>query len=246
MKWVACSTQEELDVAVKNGDGAEVSAGSFTASGSATVTAYGSATVTAYGSATVTASGSATVTAYDSATVRASDSATVRASDSATVTAYGSATVTASSFVAVHIHSKTAKVVGGVVIRPKFTAKTAALWCKEHHVKVVRGIATVYKAVRSDFKSSRGGDYSPGVIPEAADWDGGRVECGGGLHFSPHPLDAWWFDEAATRFLVCKVRLTDMRVPRDTDQFPHKIKAKGCCAPCVECDRTGKVLEVSS
>ena len=129
------------------------------------------------------------------------------------------------------------------MIRPKFTATTAALWCKEHHVKVVRGVATVYKAVRDDYKSSRGGDYSPGSKPVAHDWDGGKKECGGGLHFSPHPLDALYFDEQATRFMVCKVRLADMRAPKAADDYPHKIKARGCCAPCVECDRTGKVLK---
>ena len=130
------------------------------------------------------------------------------------------------------------------MIRPKFTTTTAAKWCAEHHVKVVRGIATVYKAVRADLKSSRGGDYSLDIVPEAKDWDGGKAECGGGLHFSPHPLDAWQFDPSATRFLACKVRLTDMRAPKASDEYPHKIKARGCCAPCVECDQTGKVLKV--
>ena len=139
--------------------------------------------------------------------------------------------------------SAKAKIRGGVVIRPKFTTTTAAKWCAEHHVKVVRGVATVYKAVGEDFKSARGADYSPGTVPVAGDWDGGKSECGGGLHFSPHPMDAILFDEDAKKFVACKVRLADMRAPNSGDKFPHKIKARGCCAPCVECDVRGNVVK---
>ena len=242
MKWTKCSTQAELDSAVASGEGAEVSCGEFCASGSASVRASDSASVTASGSASVTASGSASVTASDSASVWAYGSASVRAYDSASVWAYDSASVWAGKSVAVHKHSTKAKIVGGVVIKP-YRPTTAKAWCKEYHVEVVAGVATVYKAVRENYQSSLGGDYTPGTVPVAHDWDGGEAECGGGLHFSPTPMMALDFDPQATRFMECRIALKDMRTPKAGDEYPHKCKARGCCKPVRECDRNGKLIE---
>jgi len=215
---------------------------SVRASGSASVMASGSASVWASGSASVWASGSASVWAYNSASVRASGSASVWAYNSASVWASGSASVRAGKSVAVHKQSEKAKIVGGVVINP-YRPTTAKAWCKEYHVKVVAGVATVYKAVRENYQSSRGGDYTPGTVPVAHDWDGGKAECGGGMHFSPSPMMALDFDPQATRFMECRIALKDMRTPKAGDESPHKCKARGCCKPVRECDRNGKLIE---
>jgi hypothetical protein len=101
---INCSTQAELDAALKNGDIPLLQGNRYfevrgsaqvRAYGSAQVRAYDSAQVTAYGSAQVTAYGFAQVTAYGFAQVRAYDSAQVRAYNFAQVTACGSAQVTA-------------------------------------------------------------------------------------------------------------------------------------------------------
>jgi hypothetical protein len=206
--------------------------------GSATVRAYGSATVRASGSATVRASGSATVRAYDSATVRASSSATVRAYDSATVRAYGSATVRASKYVATHDHGPRTTVRGGVII-PVPRLVTAAEWCEFYGVSVTDGVATLFKAVRDNWHSRNGADYSPGATPEAADWDGGKAECGGGLHFSPRPWEAQRFDDRATRYVACPVAVDSIVVHPD-GAYPGKVKAPRVVAPgCIEVDIDG-------
>jgi cytoskeletal protein RodZ len=114
----------------------------------------------------ISASGSATVRASGSATVRASGSATVSAFDSATVSAYGSATVSASSLVAVHLHSASVHVSGGVVLdHTKVANFTALEWCEYNGVIVENGVATLYKAVNNEFTTDRGTDYSPGSLP---------------------------------------------------------------------------------
>ena len=187
--------------------------------GSATVRAYDSATVRAYDSATVEAYGSATVRAYDSATVEAYDSATVRAYGSATVRAYDSATVEASSHVAVHRHSGHATIAGGVLIdHAALDLSQPADWCAYHGVTVDgQGIATLYKAVNDQWatvgdswSTDRGADYSPGTLPACDDWTDNN-DCGGGLHFSPHPWQSRDYYPSATRYVAVGVALADLR-----------------------------------
>ncbi len=141
---------------------------------------------------------------------------------------------------AVTVHGKLAKVRGGRVVRVS-AITTAKAWCEHHGVQVCRGVAVVYKAVDDKYRSSYSGDYTPGTVPEAADWDGGVAECGGGLHFSPSPACAKSFFPQATKFLVCQVRLKDMRKPTESDNYTTKIKARGCCQPVVECDIVGRI-----
>ena len=218
------------------------------ASGSATVRASGSATVEASGSATVRASGSATVEAWDSATVEASGSATVEASGSATVRAWGSATVEAwdsatvraSSHVAVHLHSGRATVAGGVLIdHTTIDLTDPQTWCDYHGVPVVDGIATLHKAVGDDWSTDRGTDYSPGSLPEAPDWRDDH-ECGGGLHFSPHPRQSRSYYLKATRYLAVGVALADLRpIAGGTP----KAKAPRVVIACREVDIDGKEVQ---
>ena len=188
-----------------------------------------SATVEASGSATVEASGSTTVEAWDSATVEAWDSATVRAS--------GSATVEAGSHVAVHLHSGRAHIAGGVLIdHTALDLTDPQTWCDYHGVTVADGIATLYKAVGDGWSTGRGTDYSPGSLPEAPDWRDDH-ECGGGLHFSPHPRQSRSYYPEATRFLAVGVALADLRpIAGGTP----KAKAPRVVAPCREVDVDGR------
>ena len=237
--------------------------------GSATVHTRGSATVRAWDSATVHASGSATVRAFDSAIVRAFDSATVHAFDSATVHALGSATVHARDLATVHalgsatVHARDLATVrastyvavtiaatfkgqisGGRQIRiPKL--KTIEEWCAFHGLKAINGVVVLYKGVGTDYKSIRGGDYTPGTTPEAYDWDGGKQECGRGLHFSPSPMHTLEFNSCVKKFIACPVKAKDIVIHPD-GQFPQKVKARCCCAPVWEVDIDGKRIDMSA
>ncbi len=213
-----------------------------TAYGSAVVTAYGSAVVAAYGSAVVTAHGSAVVTASGSAVVTAHGSAVVTAYGSAVVKASGSAVVKASKYVAVQkMAHGTQRISGGVVIEvPVLT--TAREWCDYYGVTVKRGVALLFKAVDDEYRSHHNGfAYTPGTKPEAPDWDDGKKECGGGLHFSPRPWMAREFFENATRYVCCPVTLTEIVVHPDA-QYPQKVKAPRVCGPVWECDEDGEPM----
>ena len=280
MKNVKCSTQAELDEALKNPEvwPELVGGGYFTVSGSAQVTAYGSAQVRAYGSAQVRAYGSAQVraygsaqvtaydsaqvrasgsaqvtaydsaqvraygsaqvTAYDSAQVRAYDSAQVRAYDSAQVTAYGSAQVTASKYVAITKTGGRVNATGGVQIDYQ-SPQSLAEWFEEYGVAPVDGIAILYKAVGSDFKSERGGDYTPGTTPKSDSWNTTQ-ECGSGLHFCGTPHHALGFYREAKRFVACPVAVDSIAFTANGD-YPTKVKAPCVVAPgCYEVDINGK------
>jgi hypothetical protein len=214
-----------------------------TAFDSSQVRAYGSSQVTAFDSSQVTTSGSSQVRAYDSSQVTASGSSQVRAFDSSQVRAYGSSQVTASKYVAVTRQiGHSGNVTGGVVIAIQ-APKSAKDWCAFRGLTVAGGVVILYKAVRGDYSSSRGFSYLPGTSPSATDWDGGKKECGGGLHFCASPHEAVGFDGEATRFLACPVALKDIRKPKATDAYPHKVKARGICGPIVEVDIDGNPLQ---
>ena len=225
-------TQAELDAAVASGEHDVI-----------VVRGGGGWLCVSSDSVTVDASGSVTVWAYDSATVWASDSATVWASGSATVRASGSATVHAGALVAIHNHNPdnkhgTVTITGGVVIDVRKPA-TIHEWFDRYGVTPDDGVVTLFKAVADDYESSRGFRYVPGTIPVAPDWDGGKAECGGGLHFCATPWIAksrFKFD--ATRFVACPILVTDIAFHPDGN-LPEKVKARGCCAPVWECDIDG-------
>jgi len=248
MTYRDVTTQAELDAALKEVGVMPVcrGTGTFQVSGSSQVTAYGSSQVTAYDSSQVRASGSSQVTAYDSSQVTACGSSQVTACDSSQVTAYDSSQVTASGSsqvrasrgVAVTVHGTNVKRRGGVLIRvPKI--RTAAEWCEWYGVAVKRGVAVLFKGVDANYDSPHKANYAPGTVPAAADWDGGKAECGGGLHFSPTPAHTFWFVTDAVKFVACPVRLKDIIVHKDAE-YPQKVKAPRCCAPVWECDINGK------
>lgn len=86
---------------------------------------------------------------------------------------------------------------------------------------------------------------APRSVPAAPDWDGGNRECGGGLHFSPHPRMTSEFHSEAKHFLACPVALADMAVHPD-GQYPQKCKAAKCCAPVYEVDIDGRPIPVDA
>jgi len=260
MARIEIATQAELDL-LNGGDVGVLRVGSFVARGSAHVEAWGSAHVVARESAHVEARGSAHVEAWGSAHVEAWESAHVEARgsahveawesahveawESAHVEAWGSAHVVASTLVAIHRHSSAAVVIGGTVIEVRRPV-TAVEWAAFYGAKLDGATLLVYKAVRADYRSAHGFLYQPGTTVEAPDWDAGCAECGGGLHFSPHPAMALEFDPQATRFVACPVALEDIRAPQKDDEYPHKIKARRTCGPIYEVDRTGKPVAVPS
>jgi len=225
MKIYRCRNQDELDKAVKEADKFDE------------IRLVGDGNFTAYDSANVTAYDSAKVTAYDSANVTAYDSANVTAHDSANVTAYDSAKVTAGKYVSVHKQSALAEIHGGVVIETPAIVNMDT-WCDVYGVNIEDKKVVLYKAVGEDYRSPHGTDYTPGTTPEAMDWDGGKEECGGGLHFSPHPAMAMAFNISAKRFVACPVSIEDIVIhPNAT--MPQKVKARRCCGPVWECDIDG-------
>jgi hypothetical protein len=248
---VKVKTQAELDAAIQaNDENIEiVESGEFSIGGNATVQAWGNATVQAGGNATVQAWDNATVQAWDNATVQAGDNATVRAWGNATVQAWGNATVQAWGNATVQASRYNAvtftasvKVTGGVQIKLP-VIKTVLDWCEFHGLNVVKDIVTLYKAVDAEFKSPKGCEYKPGTMPEALDWDGGKKECGGGLHFSPQAFMALKYNFDGKRFVACPVAIADIRAPQPGDDYPDKVKAKKVCAPCYEVDIDGKRIE---
>ena len=168
--------------------------------------------------------GSSTVRAYDSSTVRACDSSTVRATYQ----------------VPVLIMAKGPKVTGGVQIKYK-TPTTAKEWLDNYGLKSVRGVVTLYKAVNSEFKSERGTSYAPGEKPKAHDWDGGKVECGAGLHFCAAPELCLQFYPGATKFIACPVKVSEIAVHKNPS-FPTKVKAPRVYGACFEVDINGKKI----
>jgi hypothetical protein len=237
-----CKTQTELTEALKAGEECGVGTGYFEISGSSTVHAYGSSTVRASGSSTVHASGSSTVHAYGSSTVRAYGSSTVHASGSSTVHASGSSTVRARKFNSVTIHGQKVHASGGVQIHipDNFTARE---WCDFYGVEIKKRIAILYKGLDADYSTdnarSRGLIYNPGTTPIAPDWDGGKAECGGGIHLSPTPRYTLDFNSGAKVFMAFPVKLSQIK-PYKNAHYPTKVKVETVCAPIYEVDIDGK------
>ena len=242
--WDSATVRAWGSATVRASDSATVGAwdsATVEAWGSATVRAWDSATVEAWGSATVEASDSATVEAWGSATVGASDSATVRAWGSATVEAWGSATVRAGRYVAVHLHSQSVMLSGGVVIdMTALDRSDPATWCDLNGIDVTDGRALVYKAVDADLNAGHGyavTAYPVGGTVTAPDWSSKSTWCGRGLHFGRSPMAAAGYHrgDSGPRYLACEVDLTEVVVLDD------KIKARSCRV-LREVDRHGREI----
>src|SRR3990167_1371056 len=150
---------------------------------------------------------------------------------------WGDVTAKLSATCSAVIHGDTAKITGGHQV--KVPRQSVEDWCDYYGVTITKGVVVLYKAVRSDFSASRGGvSYQPGTTPAAPDWDGGKEECGGGLHFSPSPGMALEFFGEAKRFVACPIKLSEIVVHWNGD-YPQKVKAAGCCGPVYEVTRHG-------
>src|SRR5690606_8571593 len=128
--------------------------------------------------------------------------ATVRyISDSATVHVHGpDVTIKASDTPVIWLHVDNADgVEGGVQLRapeqrPMTVERGLRIWGMDGDT------ITLYKAVDDNLKSGYGFEYPIGEVVECDDWDD-KPRCGGGLHLSPHPIDANKYMPGATRFL---------------------------------------------
>jgi hypothetical protein len=114
------------------------------------------------------------------------------------------------SRVAVHLHSERVAIAGGVIIDHTAEPYDPSAWCAWHDVTVTDGIATLYKAVDDQWTTKRGTDYTPGTLPTCDDWRDDH-DCGGGLHFSPTPIEALSYHPDATRFVAVGVRVDELR-----------------------------------
>ena len=178
------------------------------------------------------------------ATLRGNSRATLRGNASAELLENSRAEL--SRFTVAWLHSLRAKTagLGHVIDMTAVDRGDPAVWADFHGVKVVDGIATVYKALRDHYGTDRlgwEGKYAPGETPEASDWRD-DASCGGGLHFSPTPRQASEYLEGATRWVKVGVELATLRPILDGGA--PKCKAPKVVVPCVEVDINGEPVEV--
>lgn len=163
------------------------------------------------------------------------------ASEAATISAF-SGSVRAASLVAVHLHSTTVDVKGGVIIdHTNVNNMDGSAWCKYHGVEVKNGIATVFKAVNDQWTTGRGTDYSPGSKPKCNDFEDTN-ECGNGLHFGPSPSHARSYFESATRYIAVGVKVSELRPITGS---VAKAKAPRVVRACIEVDVHGNPVEAT-
>lgn len=166
--------------------------------------------------------------------VTARGNSQVTAWENSQVTARDNSQVTASKHVAVTRGSVYVMISGGVVIDVAEAKSTPEKWCEYYGVEIKDGVAVLYKGVDDKYKSNFNAfPYLPGTTPVAPDWDGDRMRCGGGLHFSAHPQLALSYNPSATKFVACSVRVEGMVLLDD------KVKAIGCASPVWEVDKNG-------
>ena len=115
---------------------------------------------------------------------------------------------------------------------------TPAAWCGFYGVKTEDDKALLFKGVNSNFKSERGGEYTPKTIPKCSNWDGGKIECGAGYHVSPSPKMTLEFC-TPSKFVAGWVNFSDMAVHPNGD-YPQKCKIHKYASPVWECDENGE------
>jgi hypothetical protein len=136
------------------------------------------------------------------------------------------------------VHDKATPAITGATVLPTVCIDSPADWGEYYGARKEDGALLLYKAVDKDFRSGRGFPYIPGSTPEAPDWDGGREECGGGLHFCSSPSAAGGFFRNATRFVGCWVLLADLCVHKNA-RYPPKIKGRRVARPIFEVNIDG-------
>jgi hypothetical protein len=211
--------------------------------GSSSAVLWESSSAVLRGSSSAVLRGSSSAELWESSSAVLRESSSAKAFGAAILRVFSCAAVIASAMVTVVIHGCKEKVTGGSQIKVQ-QPKTPREWCEFYGAEIVDGHAVLYKGVGDNWLSPKGGDYTPGTVPQCADWDGGKEECGGGFHFSPHPLMTLEFNSAATKFVACPVLLSEIAV-HENAKYPNKVKASGCCAPTWEVDRKGKRVKAT-
>jgi hypothetical protein len=112
-------------------------------------------------------------------------------------------------------------------------------WCGYYGVPISKdGTIILYKGVSGDYRSGYGGDYTPGSMPEADQWDGGKVECSHGLHWSPTPRHTREFAPGVKRWIAAPHKLEDIVVHWGGD-YPQKAMTRATAGPVFEVDIDG-------
>lgn len=252
MTEIVCRTQAEFESAARGSAPVSLVAGSFLLDFAATpqvITLRGSSSleitcaqfcrVVARDSSSVEAWRNSSVVAWGSSSVVAWDNSSVEAWGDVFIRVYGGRRIKAAPSVIVKIHAAPDELDGGQQIR-SVEIGTVQDWCAYHGVKVAGEKALLFKGVKADFMSDRGGDYTPGTIPVCADWDGGVIECGRGYHVSPHPRMTREFC-TPEKYVAGWVRFDDMAI-HPNGAYPHKVKIRGYSDPVWECDADGNAV----
>jgi hypothetical protein len=240
---IKVTTQIEFEAAAKTKSNILIAAGSFVLAFSASsplIILEGEASLrieVAQDTSRVVAMGSSSVVARDTSSVVAWGFSSVVAMADVFVRAFGGKSIFASKNVIIKLHQPPSKIIGGIHIGPS-SFSTPLEWCDHFGCKVEDGKALLFKGVDSDFKSDRGGEYTPRSIPICADWDGGKQECGYGYHVSPHPLMTKEFCNPK-KFIAGWVDFADMAVHAN-GQSPQKCKIHKYASPVWECDEYGE------
>ena len=183
--------------------------------------------VEAWGHSCVEAYDSSNVVAWEYSRVEAWDWTRVDALEWSIVYAWGDSCVNASPDVIVYVHCARATVTGGTIIdAANIDLSDPAVWVAYRGIATKGGVAVVYKSVSQELIAGQGlipTTYTIGSTVEATDWDP-TPKCGGGLHFSPTPSQAFSYHQGDSepRFLACEVDVASL-VPLD-----DKCKAPRC------------------
>jgi hypothetical protein len=155
---------------------------------------------------------------------------------------YGSPHITATPSVRVSILRGDPTIIGTTQIS-KITEDTPEAWCQFYGVPIQPdGAVILFKALHEGYKAHNDFQYLPGSCPVAPDWDDGKKEFGGGLHFSPNPRDALRFNIWASHFVACPILLSEIKTHMISGVFPEKVKAPRVFKPCYEVDILGNPL----
>ena len=258
MEFVTVTTQSEFDAAVLGKKGVLLTTGAFVLVIHATapvIALAGSASlriehrqessrVVAWGSSRVVARESSSVEAWESSSVEAWESSSVEARGDVFIRLYSARIIKASASVLIKDQRRKKTPIDNATVIPAFVWKTAAEWCDYYGVEVKDGAALLFKGVKSNYKSERGGDYTPGTTPVCDDWDGGKIECGKGYHLSPHLMMTKEFCRP-DKFIAGWVSLSDMAVHPD-GKYPQKCKIHKYTSPVWECDIDGKPVPAAA
>ena len=117
-------------------------------------------------------------------------------------------------------------------------------WCDFYGVPTQDdGTVILFKGVDANYRSNHGGDYTPGSLPEADKWDGGKVECSHGLHWSPTPMHSHQFVSNPEKYIAAPHKLDDIVVHWDGD-YPQKCMTRATAGPVFEVDIDGNPVAV--